>query len=91
MALLSGVDAKNMPQNINTTHLTDRVLAAAMSYPHSPTLMKTLMGEHGEEFRAAMVKEINAFKNRKIWTLIPKSNLPESIKVIPTTWGMKIK
>eukprot|EP00957_Ditylum_brightwellii_P159926 12173200-Ditylum_brightwellii.AAC.1 len=38
-----------------------------------------------------MVKEINALKNRKTWTLIPNSNLPESIKVIPTTWAMKIK
>ena len=25
------------------------------------------------------------------WNLIPKSNLPKTIKVIPTTWAMKIK
>eukprot|EP00957_Ditylum_brightwellii_P120379 9185165-Ditylum_brightwellii.AAC.1 len=64
MALFSGVDADNMIQNINTTHLTDRVLAAAKSDLDTPTLMDALMGDHGEEFRAAMVKEINAPKNR---------------------------
>eukprot|EP00957_Ditylum_brightwellii_P080009 6084413-Ditylum_brightwellii.AAC.1 len=80
-----------MLQSINTTHLIDRVLAAAKSDPDTPTLIEALMGEHGKEFRAAMVKEINALKNRKTWTLISKSNLLESIKVIPTTWAMKIK
>eukprot|EP00957_Ditylum_brightwellii_P151140 11508196-Ditylum_brightwellii.AAC.1 len=80
MALLSAVDADNMLQNINTTHLTDRAIAAAKSDPNTPTLMEALMGEHGEEFSAAMEKKINALKNRKTWTLIHKSNLPESIK-----------
>eukprot|EP00957_Ditylum_brightwellii_P039234 2968561-Ditylum_brightwellii.AAC.1 len=69
-----------MLQNINTTHLTDRVLAAAKNDPDTPTLMEALMGKHSEEFRTAMVKEINSLKNRKTWTLIPKSNLLESIK-----------
>eukprot|EP00957_Ditylum_brightwellii_P144524 11009501-Ditylum_brightwellii.AAC.1 len=46
MALLSGVDADNMFQNINTTHLTDRALATAKSDPDTPTLMEALMGEH---------------------------------------------
>eukprot|EP00957_Ditylum_brightwellii_P069920 5309742-Ditylum_brightwellii.AAC.1 len=54
MALLSGVDANYMLQNINTTHLTDRALAAAKSDPDTPTLMEALMGKHGQEFRAAM-------------------------------------
>eukprot|EP00957_Ditylum_brightwellii_P044585 3380947-Ditylum_brightwellii.AAC.1 len=91
MALLSGVDANNMLQNIDTTHLIDRVLAAAKSDPDIPTLMEALMGGHGEEFRAAIVKEMNALKNRKTCTLIPKRNLSEFIKVISTTWAMKIK
>eukprot|EP00957_Ditylum_brightwellii_P096088 7320575-Ditylum_brightwellii.AAC.1 len=54
MALLSGVDVDNLLQNINTTHLTDRALAAAKSDTDTPTLMEALMGKHGEEFRAAM-------------------------------------
>eukprot|EP00957_Ditylum_brightwellii_P137790 10504165-Ditylum_brightwellii.AAC.1 len=53
--------------------------------------MEALMGEHGEEFRATMEKELNALKNRKNWTLIFKSNLPESMKVIFATLAMKIK
>eukprot|EP00957_Ditylum_brightwellii_P188271 14332953-Ditylum_brightwellii.AAC.1 len=39
MALLSGVDVNNMLQSINTTHLTDRVPAAAKSDPDTPTLI----------------------------------------------------
>eukprot|EP00957_Ditylum_brightwellii_P178227 13574784-Ditylum_brightwellii.AAC.1 len=53
--------------------------------------MEALKGEHGEEFRATMLKEIKALKNKKTWTLIHKSALPDSAKVIPTTWAMKIK
>eukprot|EP00957_Ditylum_brightwellii_P006810 516140-Ditylum_brightwellii.AAC.1 len=76
---------------INVSHLTDLALAAAKSDPNTPNLMEALMGEHGEEFRAAMLKEINALKNRKTWTLVPKSNIPKSVKIIPTTWALKIK
>ena len=92
MALLSRLDANTMLDNINTkAQLTDRALTAAKSDPDTPSLMEALMGEHGDDFRAAMAKEITALKNRNTWNLIPKSNLPKTIKVIPTTWAMKIK
>eukprot|EP00957_Ditylum_brightwellii_P078385 5960284-Ditylum_brightwellii.AAC.1 len=38
-----------------------------------------------------MTKEVNAFQKRRTWTLVTKFKLPESVKVIPTTWAMKIK
>ena len=91
MALLSRVDADTMLDNINTSHITNRALTAVKSDPDTPSLMEALMGEHGDDFCAAMSKEITALKNRNTWNLIPKSNLPKTIKVIPTTWAMKIK
>ena len=91
MALLSRVDVDNILHNINTAHITERALTAVKSDPDTPTLMEALMGEHGKEFCAAMSKEITALKNRSTCNLILKSNIAKTIKVIPTTWAMKIK
>eukprot|EP00957_Ditylum_brightwellii_P105855 8072536-Ditylum_brightwellii.AAC.1 len=38
-----------------------------------------------------MIKEVDALQKRRTWTLIPKFELPKSVKVIPTTCAMNIK
>ena len=48
MTLLAGVDADNMLHNINTAHLTNRVLTAVKSDSDTPSLMEVLMGEYGK-------------------------------------------
>eukprot|EP00957_Ditylum_brightwellii_P035099 2661190-Ditylum_brightwellii.AAC.1 len=38
-----------------------------------------------------MANKVDALQKRRTWTLLPKFKLPESVKVIPTTWAIKIK
>eukprot|EP00957_Ditylum_brightwellii_P052475 3979665-Ditylum_brightwellii.AAC.1 len=69
------MDTDTLLQYINLSHLIDLVLAAEKNDQDTPTLMEALMGDSGKEFRADMLTEVNVFKNRKTWTLIPNSAL----------------
>ena len=56
-AMLSSKDADSILMNINISHLADLALVAAKSDPDTPTLMEALLGDHGEEFKAAIQSE----------------------------------
>ena len=42
-------------------------------------------------FVEAVVKEINDHIDRKHWELIPKSEVPANVEVLPAVWSMKRK
>ena len=44
-----------------------------------------------KEFIKACVKEVNDHIDRKHWELIPRSEVPEGVKVLPAVWSMKCK
>ena len=85
------LDTELMYQHPSSTYIDDVALVAAKSDPDTPSFKKALSGDHAAEFKEAMTKEINALQKRKTWTLIPKFKLPKSVKVIPTTWAVKVK
>eukprot|EP00957_Ditylum_brightwellii_P107614 8210442-Ditylum_brightwellii.AAC.1 len=80
-----------MHQHPSSTYIDVVALEAAKSDPDIPSFKEALSGDHTADFKEAMTKEVNALQKRRIWTLIPKFKLSESVKVIPNTWAMKIK
>eukprot|EP00957_Ditylum_brightwellii_P100901 7690353-Ditylum_brightwellii.AAC.1 len=85
------LDTELMHQHPSSTYIDVVALVAAKSDPDTPIFKEALSGDHAAEFKDAMTKEVNALQKRGTWTLIPRFKLPESVKVIPTTWTMKIK
>eukprot|EP00957_Ditylum_brightwellii_P166968 12710601-Ditylum_brightwellii.AAC.1 len=80
-----------MHQHPSSTYQYFVALSAAKSDPDTLSFKEALSGDHTAEFNEAMTKEVDALQKRNIWTLLPKFKLPESVKVIPATWAMKIK
>eukprot|EP00957_Ditylum_brightwellii_P198764 15150619-Ditylum_brightwellii.AAC.1 len=77
-----------MHQHPSSTCIDIAALVDAKSKPGTPSSKEALLGDHTTEFNEAMTKEVDALQKRRIWTLIPKFKLPESVKVVPTTWAM---
>eukprot|EP00957_Ditylum_brightwellii_P045401 3441148-Ditylum_brightwellii.AAC.1 len=80
-----------MHQHLSSTYIDVVALAPAKSDPDTPSFKEALSGDHTAEFKEATTKEVNALQKRRTWALITKFKLPESVKLIPTTWAMKIK
>jgi hypothetical protein len=59
--------------------------------PDLPNYREAMEGEHAEEFKAAMKKEITALEKHGTWTGVLKSDIPEHGEIIPLTWAFRIK
>ena len=44
-----------------------------------------------QQFRKAIVKEINAHIDGNHWELVPRSEVPEGARILPAVWSMKRK
>lgn len=58
---------------------TPQTYRAAMTSPDAP------------KWKAAMDKEMASCEELKVWTLVPRSNLPPGANVLPPKWVYKIK
>eukprot|EP00957_Ditylum_brightwellii_P079665 6058055-Ditylum_brightwellii.AAC.1 len=90
-ALTAQIYAESLFKHPNTLCLAGTALDAIKNDPGTPSLIETLSGENEPHFREAMTKEIEALRARKTWLLMLRSELPRSIRVIPTPWDMKIQ
>ena len=43
------------------------------------------------EFIKAMQKEVNSHTENGVWELVPRSSVPEGVKILPAVWAMKRK
>ena len=59
--------------------------------PDPPNSRETMEGEHAEEFKVAMKKEITALEKHETWIGVLKSVTPENGEVIPLTWVFRIE
>ena len=59
--------------------------------PDLPNYREAMEGEHADEFKAAMKKEITALEKHGTWTGVLKSDIPEHGEIIPLTWAFRIK
>ena len=65
--------------------------AGAKKDPDSPTFMEAIHGEHGEEYREAMVIEMSALQKATTWKVVPRSQIPPGTNILPLTWVYKLK
>ena len=59
--------------------------------PDLPNYMEAMGGDHAEEFKDVMKKEITALEKHGTWTGVLKSTMTEDREVIPLTWAFRIK
>ena len=78
-ALVCELDTKLIHQHPSSIYIDVVALAAAKSDTDTSSFKEALSGDHATEFKEAMTKEVNALQKRRIWTLIPKFKLPESV------------
>ena len=55
-----------------------------------------LLGEHADEYRKAMVTEINQLLRQRTWDRVDRASIPNGPdgkprKVLPGTWAFKLK
>ena len=92
MALLTDVDygaLDGMHPGINS--YPQALKSAKKKNPDCPTYQEAMCGPHKEDFELAMVDEIDGLEKNKTWKVVPKSTVPEGVKVIPGTWAFVIK
>ena len=54
-------------------------------------MTEALASNQRKEFQKAMKEEIENLTKQKTWKVKKQSDIPEGVKVIPTTWAFKIK
>jgi hypothetical protein len=59
--------------------------------PDLPTLGEAMAGPHRDEFRKAMVQEIQELEAHDTWKVVRRDDMPEGANVLPGTWALKIK
>jgi hypothetical protein len=59
--------------------------------PDLPNYREAMEGEHTDEFKEAMKKEITALKKHGTWTGVLKNTIPPDGEIIPLTWAFRIK
>ena len=60
-------------------------------HPDLPNYREAMEGEHDEEIKDTMKKEITTLEKHGTWTGVLKSTIPEDGEVIPLTWTFRIK
>ncbi|MGH3053412.1 MAG: reverse transcriptase domain-containing protein [Gaiellaceae bacterium] len=59
--------------------------------PDTPTFDQAMNGPHREEFIEAMRNEVSELEEHGTWTTVYKSDVPDGVKILPSTWAFKIK
>jgi len=60
--------------------------------PDFPTFNQAMRGPESEEWTQSMEKELDSLNKLGTWTVVPRSAAQEAgIKVIPSTWALRIK
>ena len=63
----------------------------ATSDPDTMYMHEAMREPDADQFKAAMVKEVHDQMSGKIWTLVPRSQVPEGQIILPAVWQMKRK
>ena len=61
------------------------------SNPDLPNHQEAMEGEHQEEFKKAMQKEVEQLERHGIWQGVLRSSVPEGAEIVPLTWAFHIK
>lgn len=64
---------------------------AASSDPDVMYYHEILNAPDKPKFQEAMNKEIDQHNNRKNWVLVPRSDVPDHLSVLPSVWAMRRK
>ena len=59
--------------------------------PDLPNFREAMEGEHREEFKKAMEKEIRELEGHGTWRGIVRSSVPQNAEIVPLTWAFRIK
>ena len=59
--------------------------------PDLPNYREAMEGEHSDNFKLAMKKEITALEKHGTWTGVLKTSIPTNGEIIPLTWAFRIK
>jgi len=60
----------------------------ASSDPDTLTLLKALKASDANQFKEAMVSEVNEHNKRHHWKPVLKSSLPDNSIILPAVWAM---
>ena len=74
-----------------TTELDHPLIFSATSNPDTMYFDEGMKQPDREQFLHAVVKEVNDHITRKHWKLIPRSQVPKGVKVLPSVWSLKRK
>ena len=66
------------------------------SDPDNPSFNEAMLGEHADEYRKAMVTEINQLLRQRTWDRVDRASIPNGPdgkprRVLPGTWAFKLK
>jgi len=73
-------------------HLDDPI--AAMKATNDPDTMyhhEAMKEPDAEQFKLAMVKEVNDHTNRRHWVVVLRTDVPVGVTILPAVWAMKRK
>ena len=64
--------------------------------PDNPSFNEAVLGEHADEYRKAMVTEINQLLRQRTWDHVDKASIPKGPdgkprRVLPGAWAFKLK
>jgi len=65
--------------------------AGAKADPDSPMFMEAIYGEYREQYMEAMDIEVQALQKSTTWKIVPRSEVPQGVNVLPLTWVFKLK
>jgi hypothetical protein len=91
VALLTSVDTLGLEGVHPAIAQYPAALKASKKDPDSPTFQEAMTGPYREEFLEAMRTEVSELESHKCWDVVPKTEVPEGAKVLPTMWVFKIK
>jgi hypothetical protein len=92
LALLTDVDTGALDGlHPGITQFPMALKAAYGKDPDTPTYAEAMNGPDREQYEEAMVKEIAELEEHKTWTMMPKSALPKTAKLLPSTWVLRLK
>jgi Reverse transcriptase (RNA-dependent DNA polymerase) len=79
---------------VDKTHEFDHPITYALKASNNPDTLymhEALRAHNADNFRKAMVHEVNEHTKRGNWELVLKQDLPPGTKVLPSIWAMKRK
>ena len=70
---------------------TDPIAFKATADPDTMYLHEAMKEPDAQQFKEAMIKEVNEHTENGHWEVVPRSTVPEGVKVLPAVWSMKRK